>query len=279
MTIVRKADGDTGTVAIYTGGDDAPFDDPVGNLSRVRFHSGLYYPSIVSVLSGTLSLGAIPNPNTGTTGSVITTDTNVGAHGQAGPPMVFGDIVIGGQRISICGMVPVTNIFDGTGYAGTLYHAWGRFLELVVDGSYAYIRATTLMPTVDVPGASTVPAFSGAYNIYVTDLNLSSPNPVPPLTDSTLLEEPNLVQYGRGRFRSDRRFMRASSVGTQIKFARAATYGWNVEFWSGGSGTGPRSWAFTWNVAGQTRQMKGVPYGSGSLSGPGFAASVQDARV
>jgi hypothetical protein len=279
MAIVKKIDGVTGDMAIYTSGDDNPFTDPTNYLSRLRFHSDLLYPVIATTFSGTLNLAAIANPNSGFFGSVQTLDTNVGAHGQAGPPMVFGDIVVGGQRVSICGLVPVTNIFDGTIYETTQYTGWGRYLSLIVDSTNVYIRATTLLPTTDVPGASTVEAFSGAYNIYVTSLDLNNPDPTPSPTAYTFNETPSYVEYGRGKFRSDRRFIRASASVSDIKFALGATYGWNVEYYSGP--TRPGQWAFTWNIGSQSRQMMtGYAGGSlGTINGPAFTASVQDATT
>lgn len=116
MTVRFHARGD-GKVAIYTGSDDDPFDDPIDNLSRVLFHSELTYPAIIATQSGTLSL-----PSRGANVQLVT-GYNLFAHGQAGAPLVLGYVTVGGTRVPLAGSVPVQG--DDRG--------WGRWLALGAD--------------------------------------------------------------------------------------------------------------------------------------------------
>lgn len=55
MTKKLYAEGVTGHVAIYEGGNEAAFTDPLNNLDKVYFHSALDYISIAHVWQGTIT--------------------------------------------------------------------------------------------------------------------------------------------------------------------------------------------------------------------------------
>jgi len=120
MTTLRfKADGSDGRVAIYTGADDDPFDEPLDNLSRVLFHSELLYPAIISEQSGTLNL-----PSRGANSETVASHT-LFAHGQSGTPLVIGYATLDSTRVPLAGSVPVQ--FNARG--------WARWIALGADGT------------------------------------------------------------------------------------------------------------------------------------------------
>lgn len=107
MPIKFRAEGSTGTVAIYESTDDLPFTAPLTYKSRVYFHSGLNYPARVATLTGTLSLparaGSIPPLTFGA-------DYTLAAHGRGHIPMIEGrwlGIGIGGVSVPMVGSIPV----------------------------------------------------------------------------------------------------------------------------------------------------------------------------
>lgn len=107
MPIKFRAEGSTGTVAIYESSDDLPFTAPLTYKSRVYFHSGLKYPARVATLTGTLSL---PSRAGSTPPLTFGADYTLAAHGRAGIPMIEGrwlGIGIGGVSVPMVGSIPV----------------------------------------------------------------------------------------------------------------------------------------------------------------------------
>lgn len=101
MPIRLKADGQTGKVAIYFGTDDEPFENPLDHVARLRFHSDLEYPAVVSKHTGTVSLTSM-GANT-----IQETTHVLFAHGQGGIPFVEGTLLLGANTVSWAGSVPV----------------------------------------------------------------------------------------------------------------------------------------------------------------------------
>lgn len=83
-------------VAIFNGATDAPFDNPLGNLGNLKFHSQLAYLPFLPARTITASV-SIP-------ASVSFRRTiNLGLHGQPGVPFIYG--LIG--AIPFVGTVPI----------------------------------------------------------------------------------------------------------------------------------------------------------------------------
>lgn len=159
MTMRLKADGTSGTVAVYdyTAGNDNPFSNPLGDIPRLRFHSGLLYPAIVSTVTGSISLPAV---------SANTTDRNVRhtlfAHGRGGIPYVEGAITSGLSRVvGLCGSVPVQT-GDSTGAA------FPRVVHLGADATNVYLNEYG--STHETFGWS---ALTLGWTVYVTDVLVS----------------------------------------------------------------------------------------------------------
>jgi hypothetical protein len=175
---------ENGKLAIYTGSDDAPFSDPAGNLSRVLFHSDLNYPAILYEVSGTLGLPARGANSAGTQ------SFNLFAHGRSGSPLVIGYATLGGQRIHLCGSVPVQ--FTSRG--------WGRWIALGADGSNVKI--------VDQWFAQSNAAFGGVsipWKVYVLATNFDAD---PDLNSEALHVTPTEFRAGGGKFDARNRYLR-----------------------------------------------------------------------
>jgi hypothetical protein len=95
-----KGRGSDGRVAIYTGSSDAPFDTPLSNLSSVKFHSDLSYPTIINTVTSSITLPArSANTFTSTTHTLF-------AHGRPGIPMLLAELT-SPFASSLSGTVPV----------------------------------------------------------------------------------------------------------------------------------------------------------------------------
>lgn len=130
-----------GVVAIYNGADTAPMDNPLGNLSRLIFHSGLRYPKIIAQHSGTIPL---PLRGAGYAGSVV---HNLVAHGRPGTPLVVGYATIGGNRIRLGGTVPIQMTDRG----------WLRAISIGADATHIRMAEVCFAQETVSFGAISVP--------------------------------------------------------------------------------------------------------------------------
>lgn len=124
MSIVLRALGATGVVAIYEGPDDAPFMDPLNHLSnnRLKFHSSLDYPKIIHEQTVTLSLGSRTSIGT------HRNSFNLFAHGRPGIPWVLASLNIGGISVAAVGSVPVQQ--------AAVYTRWARWISIGANDTY-----------------------------------------------------------------------------------------------------------------------------------------------
>jgi hypothetical protein len=128
-----RADGATGTVAIYEATDDNPFTSPLSYPSRVLFHSGLAYPARIATITGSLSLPARNAPGSAPFTRVGSAGYQIAAHGRAGIPAVEGKLIgigTGGVDVPWVGTIPVQQAALG---------AW-RWLTLGADATYVYVH-------------------------------------------------------------------------------------------------------------------------------------------
>lgn len=200
MVTVPKlmADGVTGSVAVYTVDDidptdREPLDDPLGHLSRVLFHSDLYYPTITTKYTGTLSLPS-RGANVGPENPVAHT---LFAHGLAGQPLVFGRLMnLSGLNVSLAGSVPVQ----------TSNYGYGRWLTLGADATNVVL--SEIFHTHLTAGVS---ATSVDWEVWVTDLLLDSVTELPEPTDEMLFVSGTEFRAGGGKFDATRRYLRTAS--------------------------------------------------------------------
>lgn len=153
----------SGKVAIWDdASNDAPFTNPLGNLSRVKYHSDLGYTQIIDVRDVTLNLPPIANVLQGTASHQLF------AHGRGGVPFILGKVTVGGQPCAFTGSVPVQ--MGTAGASGFGYY--GRWLALGADATHVY--AYEYYVCVGNSGGSsstweTYPALSLPITVYVTD--------------------------------------------------------------------------------------------------------------
>lgn len=161
MTVRLRADGTTGTVAIYTGTDDDPFTSPLSHIARLRFHSDLDYPRVVSTLTGSVSLPSM-------SGNSDRFNTNViAAHGQAGKPFCEGYITVDADptRVPLLGSVCVRQgPATGGGFFVERRSFFSRWLHLGSNDTNILLQENSVCCQ-----GLTHPAMTINYTIYVTD--------------------------------------------------------------------------------------------------------------
>lgn len=153
-----RAEGSSGTVAIYEASDDDPFDDPVAHPSRVLFHSGLLYPARIATITGTLSMPARSAPGSAPFTRVNSAGYQLAAHGLAGIPLVEGKLIgigAGGVDVPWVGSVPL---------AATGFITVGRWITLGADDTYIYAHEMWGTASGFAPGAQDVD-----YEIHILD--------------------------------------------------------------------------------------------------------------
>ena len=152
MTVTLRGRGSDGRVAIYTGNDDAPFDNPLGHLSRLKFHSSLDYPKIV--YRRTVNVTFPSRTSTARVGT-WTQSFNLFAHGRPGQPWVLASARIAGVDVAFCGSVPVQHVTQ-----------WARWVSVGSDGSHVRAFEYTVMPTIEI---YKLPAITIPITVWVTD--------------------------------------------------------------------------------------------------------------
>lgn len=94
-----------GKWALYSGTDDAPFDNPRANLARVHAHSEFDYIQFSSkepTIDTTVSIPAVNND--------LRRTIPLGSHGKSGIPFIFGRVKVGDNWIPLNGSTPVFSL-------------------------------------------------------------------------------------------------------------------------------------------------------------------------
>jgi hypothetical protein len=160
MTMILRALGATGVVAIYEGPDDAPFSSPLSHLTngRLKFHSSLAYPKVISEQTGTIAL-----PYRGTTGGEFTATYDLFAHGRGGQPWVLASLTVGGNQVAAVGSVPVQ--FARSSVNTSIVRPWARWISIGADSTHVRAFEYTVMSTT----ATEITAVNLSYTVWVTD--------------------------------------------------------------------------------------------------------------
>lgn len=195
MAVTLKADGNSGRVAIYTGSGDAPLFNPIGNIGRVLFHSSLEYPAIKQIRTGVITL-----PARGANGWFQTAH-NLFAHGEGGFPMVLGRITNLAGDPALVGSFPIQ--WQRNGFA--------RWISLGANSTHVILHEQCSTAVGISFGAVAV-----AWEVYVFDILLGGSGSFPSPTAYRIRITPTFMEAGRGKFRSDRRYMRAASAGARF---------------------------------------------------------------
>ena len=127
-----------GTLCIWdagvSGNDYSPVISPKAHLSRIGLHSDLDYIGVASVLTGAAARGAGDYTAPGINTSVV-----LGAHGQAGKPLILAEFSLDGVNWLTV---------NGTTYTHIGQTLRGRSFHIQCDAStvYAYINEVGAVP-------------------------------------------------------------------------------------------------------------------------------------
>ena len=164
MPDVLDIDAAAGLLAVYTspgaGTDDAPLYSPPANLSRIKLHSSLDYPKVVSVFTGTKTLAGLAANTRRNTTYVLA------AHGRAGIPWVFATATLGGVPISLSGSVPVFVDTPQTFFGATNNQGFPWMVAIGADATNILLHENTMTP---YGPAGPWPSVSFAWKVFVTD--------------------------------------------------------------------------------------------------------------
>jgi len=270
MTVKLKVDGTTGRTAIYdTSNGDAPFTNPLNNVSLLRFHSDLWSPA-VTVTTTTLNLpNRRPNPSTAYRSSGDAQHT-LFAHGKSGTPMVKGFVVISGVNVPLAGSVPIVDpSFSTSGV--------GRFISLGADATNVFILEKYVY---GIAAGNPSTALSLSVTVYVTDVILDGTGEqTQPNEPVTISYTPTLFKAGRGRIRSDRRYLHAESTSPTFAFPTGETIQMVARTTHTGYGSGRNTISPMWrySVSGYVQEQT---YGDGNtFSAQSFTAGVQGVSI
>lgn len=167
-TVRINFDSAGGRVAIYTGtNNDLPLTDPVGQRARTLFHSDLFYPSIIAVHTGSLSLPARsaasgPAP-------IEFHQHTLFAHGRGGRPWIEGKWIgvgTGGVDAPALGTYPIqdTQSINPTGRSTV-----NRWLHIGADATNVYAHEMVSVPVTPFAHA----ALTVSYEITIMDVLLA----------------------------------------------------------------------------------------------------------
>lgn len=162
---MRQSDG---VVCIYTGSSNV-VTNPTADLSRVFFHNQLNYPTITSVVTGSVSLPSIAADTGHRTSYATPVQTTLFAHGVSGVPLIFGNWTGAVEGLpsftewlpngaSASGSVPIQ--MDDYGFA--------RWLNLGVDATNVYVYDRRMA----YAGAGKA-AVTLSYEVFITDITVA----------------------------------------------------------------------------------------------------------
>lgn len=111
MKLNLVLDGGVGRGAIWTGDDDAPFNNPREHLDRVLWDTTLDYLRVVDLKKYTLTVPAIPGTGSGQgsggRNGLRAVSYDLGPHGQPGTPFTVAAILVDGHWLAFSGSIPV----------------------------------------------------------------------------------------------------------------------------------------------------------------------------
>lgn len=242
MTLKSKLlSNSSGKFAIYMYDDtlpkeqhDGPFNDPLNHLPLVRFHSDLWAPAVVSITQYTVTLPAMWE---GYTRDVVHV---LGAHGVAGTPMIMGSLRNGTVWTPLNGSLTLP-VYPMTGLAS--YRIDGvmannqqqglpgvRVITLGADTANIVLHEFSHLYRRTGAGTNTCPALTLTVEVVRFDVNLDAAAPGVGTDPVAVGFYPTLIKAGRGRFRSDRRYIRVGNASPNYTMAlgRSIAFGPNI---------------------------------------------------
>lgn len=168
MAGVFQAKG--GKVAIWTGAqDDAPFNSPLANINRVKFHSDLEYVAVTRLLYRTVVLPQIPTTGSGQGDPGVRVGAyDLGVHNEGRIPFLVAKITVGGVPVAFTGSVLVHNTQSTKNP-----DLFGRWLAIGADGSKIWLHEYSVQNGSKRTGLWTArPQQSFALEIGITNVSL-----------------------------------------------------------------------------------------------------------
>lgn len=199
------ANGVNGNVAIYEGGYEAAFTNPLANLDRVYFHSTLDYVGVNHIYTGVIShplrnpsgnndkyLSNNRQPLTGVQEWTLLNFPNAGY-------IPHGILVVNGEQLP--GAAPVQR----NGAASARY----VILRMTNTSAILHERWHTFNDN--------IPATNISYTLYVFT------GPIGPSGNKTLYITPDQMIASRGKLNTDLRYIRSTAASPAFRLIRGAT--------------------------------------------------------
>ena len=239
-------------VAIYNttlpSYDPGPLQNPKAYPGTIKFHSALQYPAIKSTVTWSASLPAINGILTGSTltGGYQTGRITLGAHGQAGTPIIKAMLLnFDGANRPLQGTF-ITDVGAGSTEATRFF----RCIDIGVAGGNVDLTWRAIAGANVFASTTVFPARSLSIKVWIFDWTTGG---APTLYDASkpLFEFTSTrVQVGRGMFDTARSYVR-SATGSEntILTAGATTFVNGSE-----SATSLPAWGWRQSVDGYTKQ-------------------------
>jgi hypothetical protein len=242
-----------------TAPDDAPLSAPLSNLSRVKFHSDLTYPSIVDTRTVTVTVpGASP-------GADVSGTLLLFSHGRTGTPLVFGHInsFRGIAKIPLSGSVPL--LYSGT---GNWTPSNGGMVMVDLYSTTSEVRLG-YFGNVGFQAAAAFPSFDLNITAYVCDATAEAPDFSADATAPMLELTADRVTAGRRKFDTNKKYLRQTSAASATfplpKGRTMQTSGTpSSATWS--PPIGVTGWNMRYQLAGYTMNMNGISSFTGTYT-------------
>lgn len=199
-----RVDGVNGKCAVFTGDTLSPFNNPLPNLTDIKFHSDLIYPAVAAEVSGSSSIPSQARNRT-FSGAI-----NIYAHGLGSAPVVFGKLNgFEGKTLPLMGDVCVATNGPGPRFA--------TFVHLSADETNVFLAYYGITFWSAVGAQAAIPL---DWTIYVLDATVDGPaingNPDAPL----FYADTEKITCGHEKFHTGRRYIRTGTGSESLPMIR-----------------------------------------------------------
>jgi len=219
--------------------DNAPMIAPGSHTDKVKFHSGLNYPVLQTQFDKTVSIPAL-NSLVGSnySGKYLRDTIPLGAHGQSNVPMIKAMLVnYSGANRPLNGSFPVQSSGN-----------FCRLIDVGVSGSNVVLVHRAFSPANNTGTA--FPAISVTVRVWVFSWVLDGSVDLYDATKPQLQLTSSKITVGRGRFDTDRDYIRSDTGAENTLLTTGETM---VTTGSNGVTTFP-AWGWRYSVDGYTVQ-------------------------
>ncbi len=254
MAIQLRFLPDYGLAVYDTSAGDGPMVDPGSYPTVVKFHSALRYPcvqtqladAVITLPAQTSTVGGIAK------GTYDRTVYTIGPHGQASVPIIKAMLInYNGANVPLQGSFPVQRV-SGTG--GVFGH-FCRVIDVGVDGANVVLVSRGFTQA-GGPPVLTYPAVTITVRVWVFNWVIDGePDLVNPALPQLKLTS-SKIQVGRGKFDTDRDYIRSNTGAENSLLTRGET--WTIT----GSNTNTTAPQWGWRYAVDTYSMEGQVGGS-----------------